>query len=403
MIQPLDRDTFMTQMDRAENAGDISLGAVKRFWDWMYSDSNGAVQVCAFPVPTEDKSPDEMGSGHWIHAKTYDEFKDFCQTYSGMWRYHVYAGVNTLNDVPENGRGSTEHIHTVNHVSFDIETERESYGGADKEEVWWCYKYALAQAKFIHEEYTSTGGKFQFWPMIVMSENGIHMHYKADFHAKEELIKGKSHIHTKYITHQAMDCKYAKRIEEKAPDYIEFGQDDVSDIPRVMKVPGTRGIKSENGRLCGIIHLPPKDEVDWFFDEDVDVPQDFIEETEEETTDDEEKVESVEVTPEDASTDVLTRVKSLCKKEPLFRRLFEGDISDYDSRSEAEFAFVMKMLNHSFESEEINQIMWASGMSKWNEESDHYRERTIQKALERFDGNTVKDSTNGSFSFSRHG
>lgn len=395
-IQPLKKATFLNQMESAEQAPDISLDAVDRYWEWMYSDLDGAVQTCAFPVPTENKSPDEMGSGHWIHAETKQEFKDFCESYSGMWRYHIYSGVNTLNDVPDVGRGGAKHIDSVNHLSFDIELERESYGGSSKEEVWWCYQYALAQAKFMNEEYG-------VWPLMVMSENGIHMHYKVNFPTDDELMHGKSHKYTKWITQRSMNCDYAKTIENKSPDSINFGQDDVSDVPRVMKVAGTRGIKSENGRLCGIIHEPDKRLAGVIYGSSVDVPDDAFEDEEREQESTDETVSEVEVTPEDASTKVMTRVKSLCKKEPLFRRMFEGDTSDYSSRSEAELGFAMKMLNHGFDPDEMNQIFWASGMSKWDEESDNYRERTIEKAVEGFDGNEVKDSTNGSFTFSRHG
>jgi hypothetical protein len=335
-----------------------------------------------------------MGSGHWVHANSYTEFKKFCNQYSGMWRYHIYSGVNTLNEEPGGGRGKTEHINSVNHLSFDIETERDSYSGASKEEVWWCYKYGLAQAKFMNEEYG-------VWPLIVMSENGIHMHYKVNFDVNQDTMYEMSHIRTKYLTKRSMESSYAQTIRDKAPDFVEFGQDDVSDIPRVMKVPGTRGIKSKTGRLCGIIHQPGLDEAGVIQPEQVDVPDDMFENNSKDSKTDTKTPDAVEVTPEDASTDVMTRIKSLCKKEPLFRRLFEGDISDYNSRSEAEFAFSMKMLNHGFDADEINQVMWASGMSKWEEEGDHYRERTIQNAVDRFDGDVVKDSTNGSFSFSR--
>jgi len=395
-IQPLKKATFLKQMESAEQAPDISLDAIERYWNWAYSNADGAVQTCAFPVPTEDKSPDEMGSGHWVHARTFNEFKEFCKTYSGMWRYHIYSGVNTLNEIPEVGRGGAKHIDTVNHLSFDIETKRKSYGGSSKEEVWWCYQYALAQAKFMNEEYG-------VWPMIVMSENGIHMHYKVDFSTDNELMHGQSHKYTKWMTQRSMSSDYANTIEQKLPDSIEFGQDDVSDVPRVMKVPGTRGIKSENGRLCGIIHQPSKDKAGVITEDQVTVPDNAFENEKREQKSNNETVSEVEVTPEDASTDVMTRVNSLCKKEELFRKMFEGDTSNYSSRSEAEMGFAMKMLNHGFKPDEMNQIFWASGMSKWDEESDNYRERTIQKAVEGFDGNVVKDSTNGTFSFSRQG
>lgn len=402
MIEPLGKSKFMKQLNRTEKDIDSSRGVIEEFWDWMYSDNDGLVQTCSFPVPTENKDAHEMGRGSWTHADSKDEFLEFCTSYSGMWRYHIYSGVNTLDTEPDSGRGGAEDINTVNHISFDIETERESYGGASKEEVWWCYKYALAQVKFIKEEYEQPSDKESLEPMVVMSENGIHLHFKANLDFNDDTRYKKAHIKSKYLTHQAMNSKYAKKIEQDAPDSITFGQDDVSDVPRVMKVPGTRGIKSETGRLCCVIHKPDKTKVDAFTSEDIHVPDEFIEQLDQSSDSSDKEITEVEVTPEDAGSELMTRVKSLCKKEPLFKRLFRGDTSDYDSRSEAEFAFVMKMLNHGFEPSEISQIMWASGMGKWQEETDHYREKTIKEAYSRFDGNQVKDSTNSSFSFSRH-
>lgn len=396
VVEPLSKGLFFTQMDKARDAGNVSENAIKRFWDWAYADEDGAVQTCAFPVPTDNYSRHEIGNGKWIHARSYDEFKDFCSTHSGMWRYHVYSGVNTLNEIPDGGRGKAKHISSVNHLSFDIETKRESYSGATKQEVWWCYKYALAQAKFMHEQYS-------VWPMIVMSENGIHMHYKVNFKTKEDLMNGKSHVYSKYITKQSMQSEYAKKVENNSPADVEFDQDDVSDVPRVMKVPGTRGIKSKSGRLCGIIHQPTLEQAGVIEPQDVTVPDDAFDDESDESANSNSGSMNVKVTPDDASVGVMNRVKSLCKKDERFRKLYYGNTSGYKSRSEAEMGFAMKMLNHGFEPDEMNEIFWSSGMSKWDEESDNYRKRTIEKAVQGFDGETTKDSTNGTFSFSRQG
>jgi len=394
-IDPLSKDVFLTRMEQAQSAGSVSANALKRFWDWAYKNNDGLVQTCAFPVPTEGKDKNEMGKGKWVHARSYEEFKDFCVTHSDMWRYHVYAGVNTLDKEPNGGRGTSEHIDTVNHLSFDIETERDSYSGASKEEVWWCYRYALAQSKFMNEEYG-------VWPMIVMSENGIHCHFKTDFVTSKDKMNGKSHVYSKYITKQAMTCDYAKQVKKNAPDIVDFDQDDVSDVPRVMKVPGTRGIKSNEGRLCGIIHEPSKENAGVITPDQVTVPSDAFDDKSD-NSGSKDKVQSVNVESSDASADVMTRVKSLCKKDDTFRTLFYGDTSGYESRSEAEMAFAMKMLNHGFTKDEIPSIFESSGMTKWDEESNSYRESTLDKAVQGFDGKKTKDSTNGSFDFSRCG
>jgi hypothetical protein len=58
------------------------------------------------------------------------------------------------------------------------------------------------------------------------------------------------------------------------------------------------------------------------------------------------------------------------------------------------------MLSHGFDESQVVNIMWSSGMSKWEEDTEHYRERTVENALGYFDGNVRRDAEDGSFSFS---
>jgi hypothetical protein len=393
MIEPLDQDTFMAQMRKSEQAGELSERAIKQFWSWMYGSPEGAVQVCAFPVPAEGQKQHELGQGKWIQARTYDEFYEFCDTHSGLWRYHTYAGVNTLDEMPEQGRGKIDHIDKVEHLSFDIETETGSYEGASKEAVWWSYQYALAEVKFMMENYGVL-------PMVVMSENGIHLHFNVDFEVRDELLLGKQHLYSKYLTHKAMESEYVQTIEEKSPDHITFDQDDVSDPPRVMKVPGTRGIKSETGRLCGIIHQPSIEDAGVITEDQVTVTEDEKESLRDDSDDGTEDRTPDDTSPGTLGDDVKSKISRLCKNDSTFKQYWNGNPGKYDSRSEAEFAFVLKMLNHDFTVNQIVDVMWASGMVKWDEESEHYRERTIDYALDYFDGTVVRDSNDGSYSFS---
>lgn len=393
MIDPVPKDEFISNMEKAEQDRKYSENAVKRFWDWMYESQDGIVQVCAFPVPTQNKDKADMGEGKWVHAESFSEFEEFCSLHSGLWRYHVYSGVNALDVKPEYGRGSVKHIDKVKRLSFDIETKQGSYQGATKQEVWWTYRYALAEVKFMIESYGVL-------PMVVMSENGIHLHFRVNFPCNEEYLRGRQHLLSKYITHRAMNNQYVEAILEKCPSGITIDQDDVSDPPRVMKVPGSRGIKSETGRLCGIIHEPLPSDAGVINESDVDLDQSVFEQDLDQQHKSQTSLESVDTTPSELESDSSERLKELMMNEPKVRRFWEGDIVGYDSRSEAEFAFVLKLLKHEFTQQDIVNIMWASGMSKWEEESDHYRERTIANAIDYFDGNVVKNAETGSLSFS---
>ena len=384
----------MDKMELAENAPDYSEKANKRFYQWMYRRTEGLVQVCAFPVPSKDQDKSETGNGKWIHARKYKEFAEFCKTHSGLWRYHVYSGVNTLDTSPDNGRGGLKYIDRVDHLSFDIETKRDSYSGAPKEHVWWCYKYGLAQAKYMMEEYGVL-------PLVVMSENGIHLHYNVDFEVKSDKLIGKQHKYTKYLTHKAKNSIWAKKIKQSAPDEVEFDQDDVSDVPRVMKVPGTKGIKSENGRLCGIIHEPSSKEAGVIQSDDISVGDGKLDSIADKTVSSTGSKTGVDATWSELSDSTMDKVHSLAKNDSTFRDYWNGDLDNYKSRSESEFAFVIKMLNHDFSPDEIIEVMWASGMTKWDEESEHYRERTIENAIDYFDGDVVRTSRDASINFKR--
>jgi len=310
----------------------------------------------------------------------------------------VYSGVTVLSETPRYGRGSIEHIDKIKKLSFDIELAKDSYGGSAKEEVWWTYQYALAEIKYISEEYGA-------WPLVVMSENGIHLHYNVDFECDDELLYNRQHVYSKHVTEQAMNSKYVSQIQASSPSNIVFDQDDVSDPARVMKVPGTKGIKSEDGRMCGIIHQPNMKDAGVITEYDIDhtaeeLKDQFSSDADTSSACKNTELKTVDTTPSDLGTELTETVERLIKEDKSFSQYWHGDVDDYDSRSEMEFAFIIKMLNHGFDKDEIVDVMWASGMSKWQEESDHYRQRSIENALEYFDGSTTKGSENGSFSFS---
>jgi hypothetical protein len=401
MIDPLTKKEFMGGMKAAKRADQYSENAVERFYRWMYSNQTGVVQTCAFPVPPSDKDKNDMGGGKWIHARTYNEFEEFCRTHSGLWRYHVYSGVNTLNNIPQTGRGSVREIETIKRLTFDIETSRSSYQGSSKEEVWWTYQYALAQIKYISE-------KFNAWPLVVMSENGIHLHYMVSFECSNDYLHNRQHIYSKYITKNAMNNKYVSIIESKAPDDIVFDQDDVSDPARVMKVPGTLGIKSKDGRLCGIVHQPPSDTAGTIRGSDIEMtPEELRDEFSQSNNSQAPsskpsatQISDIDSSPSDLDNETEKLVGDLKRNDDSFQDFFNGDHGEYKSRSETEFAFIIKMLNHGFTKEQIVNTMWASALTKWDEESDNYRKRTVQKAIDYFDGSVTKSSRNGSFSFS---
>lgn len=394
MYDPIDEATFRKQMDVAESMEGTSPQTIRKFYDWMFSDVEGIVQACAFAVPIDTEDSTFTPQGKFEHLDDVNTFIEFAQKYSGLMTYHVYAGVNTLNATPTDGRGDLEHIDTINHVTFDIETKREAYQGSTVEEVWWSYRYAMAQVSFMYDEYGVL-------PLVVMSENGIHLHFKADFPITKDLLVEKQHKLSKFITQQAMNCDEVKKVKGEAPDHIEFDQDDVSDPARVMKVPGTLGQKSEKGRMCGIIHAPGVGEAGQITTSDISIPKAAVlEEPDQEkptTTKADVSLDSDSSMP----SDLGEKLASHARNDGKLRSLLSGDIAGYDSRSEAEFALVIKLLSIGMAPSDIPTIMSKSGMSKWDEEGDHYREKTMNRALDYFDGTVYRDSSSSQMSFRR--
>ena len=394
-LRPYSKERFIELMEVSEDGLISSEDRIADFFDWMYADEDGIVEACAFHIPSEDGEKRSKANKNF-HTTKKDEFVEFCDTHSGLWRYQVYAAVNTLACEPEYGRTDLSTIASVNTIPFDIETKRGSYKGSSKEEVWWSYKYALAQTKFLNERYG-------VWPLIVMSENGVHLHVKANFPVIEDYIHGKQHIYSKYVTHEAMNNKYTQLVKENAPDTVEFAPDDVSDVPRVMKVPGTLGIKSDNGRLCGIIHQPPKSEagcIDITDISDIEIEQ-FRRQLEEDNESQSNSTSNIHVAADmpESDTPLKDRIQRLKKEDNLFNALWQGEMLHYDSRSEAEMAFVMKLLSQGFSESQIRDTLTMSGMTKWNEASQHYRDRTIEQGIAEFDGKVTRDSTSSQLSF----
>lgn len=394
MFDSIDEATFRKQMNVAESMKGVSEQTIRQFYGWMFSDLEGTVQACAFGVPVDTGEETITPKSKFEHVTEVDEFVNFAKEYSGLWTYHVYAGVNTLNATPTDGRGGIEHIDTINHVTFDIETKREAYQGSTVEEVWWSYQYAMAQTRFMYDEYGVL-------PLVVMSENGIHLHFKADFPITKDLLVEKQHKLSKYITQQTMNCDEVQKVIDAAPEHVEFDQDDVSDPARVMKVPGTLGQKSEKGRMCGIIHAPGVGQAGQITTSDISIPKAAVLEKPSDEKPTASRTEMSLDSDNSIPSNMSETIASHARNDGKLRSLLAGDISGYDSRSEAEFALVLKLLSIGISPSDIPSVMSKSGMSKWDEEGKHYREKTINRALDYFDGTVYRDSSSSQMDFRR--
>jgi len=159
------------------------------------------------------------------------------------------------------------------------------------------------------------------------------------------------------------------------------------------------GIKSQKGRLCGIIHGAKHSECGVITEDQIDDNElpDFGSSSKSEP----QETVSLEPTPEKLNADLKAEIQEACNEDQLFKAFWLGKTLTYDSRSHAEFAFIKKLLSMGFTQSEIQQVMEMSGMTKWSEERDHYKEKTLTRAMEEFDGEVTLNRDRGSFSFRR--
>ncbi len=73
--------------------------------------------------------------------------------------------------------------------------------------------------------------------------------------------------------------------------------------------------------------------------------------------------------------------EELLQKDEKLRNLHGGSATGYKSRSEAEFALLVKLCYYGFSQQEVWRIMERARIGKWKEASEAYRKRSYTKAL----------------------
>jgi len=74
--------------------------------------------------------------------------------------------------------------------------------------------------------------------------------------------------------------------------------------------------------------------------------------------------------------------ENLLRKDGKLRELYQGSASCYKSRSEAEFALLIKLAYYGFSQAEVWKIMGDAKIGKWKEAPESYRKHSYKKALE---------------------
>lgn len=282
----------------------------------------------------------------FVHTK--EEFLKICQENDG--KYNIYAGINERK-----GKGTTSNdVTTIKTVVVDIDAAHPKDEAATDEEILRCEQITNK----IITDCINAGFKK---PIKNMSGNG----YQLWFALKEIQVTDTNRAEVTDKLHT-----FQKKIKNKY-ESSEAKIDIIGDLARVIKVIGTTSIKGKNtpdrpNRLSKCC--------DTQFSRDVD--SDLTSEILNYASTPKKDLKYFEPTPK-----TTKEIERVCKGDQKIRKLIDGDTSGYISRSEAEMALIVKLIEYQLPKDQCFEIMASSKIGKWNEAHERYRELTYQNGV----------------------
>jgi hypothetical protein len=168
---------------------------------------------------------------------------------------------------------------------------------------------------------------------------------------------------------------FQKEIIDKFSDGVNANVDQVGDLARVIRVPGTFNVKGTNS--ADRPHRWTKCFDEHFVRKDDEVLRKYILGLQSKKP-----VEKVVTTKErKLSPEQFDRRRELALHDKKLQALMRGEHGGYKSRSEAEMALVCKLVGLGYLKDEIFAIMWKSNLGKWRERPSNYHELTYKKAI----------------------
>lgn len=273
----------------------------------------------------------------FVHSK--EEFVKKIEELNG--RYNLYAG---LNERKLNGT-KAEEVASVKRIFIDIDCKNKPANLGDLKE-------ADKVAEKIIEDLET---KFKARPSLIDSGNGRQLVYCIpEIQLNKENFKG---IEEKIQTFQR------ELIKEYSNDTIQL--DNVGDLPRIIRVTGAINIKG--GRHSSFIENKSKESEKL---KEYILNLSLVESS-----------NNIKIKTEGKEID--TSLKEILDKDERVKKLFEGDIKGFKSRSEAEMSLACHLIGLNLNKEQIFKVMSSSKIGKWGEQNLQYRDLTYSKALEK--------------------
>ena len=317
---------------------EFDVGTVGSVYDFLSHESETEVRLI---------DPRRRKRARSVFVCSRADFLKVCRCFNGQ--YNVYVGINERR--PGGRRG--EDVLSVKVIVADLDAVRPDMSQPATDEELdpvrvTAERIAEASAAFwrYRPNVCMSGNGYQLWSAIpaigITEENRDEVETRVKlFH---RLVKGMYHSESVRI-------------------------DSIGDLPRVVKVTGTLSIKGEHTeerphRLSYCLAKLERREDPYL--------RQFILSLEPEQKKPLSQHAGVRSHPE---FDVLLR------RDQKLRRLFDGNISGYQSRSEAEMALMVKLVFYGFSQARIWEIMESSKIGKWQESAEGYRQLTYEKGL----------------------
>lgn len=266
-----------------------------------------------------------------FHFDSEEELLKICKELDG--EYNLYLGINERSIDGTN----KQNIKSVGVIPIDIDTREKPATDQDLMEA------NTVAARIVLD------GKMQGFkePGIVFSGNGFQLLFSIP---KIEITNANRNEVENKIK------EFERRIIEKySTDRIKI--DNVGDLPRIMRIPGTFNLKSKTTSK-------------------------FINEKFEEDTLLKEYILNLEITEGNIAGGLTEELKEKIKGDSKIEELFNGNIKGFKSRSEAEISLVCRLVQIGLNKEQIFKIMSSCKINKWQTANIQYRETTYRKSIE---------------------
>ncbi len=264
------------------------------------------------------------------HFSTQEELLELCDKYNG--KYNIYLGVNERKEFGT----KREDVKNVKIVPIDIDCVTKPASDED-----------IMKANFIATVIIKDAQAQGFQkPTICFSGNGYQLFFKLP-----EIILSDNHVEIEEKLQQFQRVL----IKKYSDSYIRL--DNVGDLPRIMRVPGTYNIKSKTNSK--IIELNDT--------------QDPILSS---------HILSLTSTESTQINSLSEELKNKIKGNEKIGRYMDGELQGKASRSEAEMSLCCLLVQIGLNKEQTFSVMSNCKMGKWQESNVSYRELTYKKAIE---------------------